>query len=305
MTQATKMIAALALGVVALADVSPATEENQGFSFIAAADMRNFAGGKYDSSNYFRGTCEAIAAAGKGAFLVSPGDIDPPEPVLETIREVLGRDYPWYPVVGNHEQNAKGDMAWLRDYAKNLPNLVRRGPENGEETTYSFDYQNAHFIVLNEYYDGKSDTKADGDITAPLLAWIKKDLEANTRPFIFVFGHEPILAIQDYDNGMLRHRGDSLDAHPANSHRFQQLLRKHKVTAYLCGHTHSCSFANINGIWQLDVGHCRGAGETREASSFLKILVGKKSAKVEFYRDDSNGGAYHLARTVQLLDVVE
>lgn len=294
-------ILALALAGCAVAQAEPA-----GFSFIAAADMRQFTGKRGDSAEYFRGTCEAIAAAGKGAFLVSPGDIDPPEPVLETVREVLGKDYPWYPVVGNHENETKADMAWLRNYVKtSLPDLVRRGPKNGEETSYSFDHQNAHFIVLNEYYDGKSDTGANGDITDPLYTWLQKDLEENGKPFIFVFGHEPILAIQDYDNGMLRHQGDSLDAHPKNSHRFQRLLRRHKVTAYVCGHTHSCSFANINGVWQLDVGHSRGAGEKREPSTFLKIIVGEPVCKVEIHRDNANGGPYRLLRTVKLLDVVE
>jgi hypothetical protein len=300
-----KQPAALALALLALAGCAIAKTEQRGFSFIAAADMRQFGGGKYNSSEYFRGTCEGIAAAGKGAFMVSPGDIDPPERVLETIHRKLGKDYPWYPVVGNHEMETKADMAWFGKYVEKLPNLAGKGPENGENTTYSFDYKNAHFVVLNQYYDGQSETGADGDITAPLLAWLKKDLQKNTKPFIFVFGHEPILAVPDYDNGIHRHRGDSLDAHPKNSHRFQQLLRKHKATAYVCGHTHSCSFANINGLWQLDIGHCRGAGEKREPSSFLKILVGEESCKVEFYRDDANGGAYHLARTIELLDVME
>jgi len=299
-----KQSATFALALLALAACAAAKAEQPGFSFIAAADMRLFTGGKYDSSQYFRGTCEAIATAGKGAFMVSPGDIDPPEQVLETIRKTLGKDYPWYPVVGNHEKETKADMDWLGKHIRSLPNLVRKGPENGEGTTYSFNYQNAHFVVLNQYYDGRSETGTDGDITPPLLAWLKKDLEENTKPFVFVFGHEPILSIPDYDNGVHRHRGDNLDAHPKNSHRFQQLLRKHKVAAYVCGHTHSCSFANINGVWQLDIGHCRGAGEKREPSTFLKILVGEKSCKVEFHRDNGKGGAYHLARTIELLDVM-
>ncbi|RKX35179.1 MAG: hypothetical protein DRP64_19510 [Verrucomicrobia bacterium] len=271
------------------------------FSFIATADMRNFAGSEHQSSEYFFGTCEAIKAIGKGAFMVSPGDIDPPQQVLETIKKVLGEDYPWYPVVGNHESETPEDMAWLRNRGmQDIPNLVRRGPENGEETTYSFDFKNAHFVVLNEYYDGESDTGSNGDITDPLHLWLTQDLEENTKPLVFVFGHEPILSIPDYHNGRHRHQGDCLNAHPENSHRFQQLLRKHKVTAYICGHTHNFSHANINGLWQLDAGHSRGIGDTGAPSTFLKFLVGKRTCWVDVYRDDANGGPYSLVQTIEL-----
>ena len=277
------------------------SEENVAFSFIATADMRMFTGSGSRSSEYFTGTCEAIKTVGKGAFMVSPGDIDPPQQVLDTIKKVLGEDYPWYPVVGNHETETPEDMAWLRKRgSQEIPNLVRRGPENGEETTYSFDFKNAHFVVLNAYYDGKSDTGSNGDITTPLYLWLKRDLEENTKPIVFLFGHEPILSIPDYHNGRHRHQADCLNAHPENSHRFQQLLRKHKVTAYICGHTHNFSYSNINGLWQLDTGHCRGIGEKGAQSTFLKFLVGQRACWVEVYRDDANGGPYLLTQTIEL-----
>lgn len=278
-----------------------ASTRNAGFSFIATADMRNFAGPEHQSSEFFLGTCEAIKAVGQGAFMVSPGDIDPPKQVSDTIKKVLGEDYPWYPVVGNHESETPEDMDWLRNQGRpDVQGLVRSGPDNGEETTYSFDYKNAHFVVLNEYYDGQSDTGSNGDITTPLYLWLKTDLEENTKPVVFVFGHEPILSIPDYHNGRHRHQGDSLNAHPENSHRFQQLLRKHKVTAYICGHTHTFSYSNINGLWQLDAGHSRGLGDTGAPSTFLKFLVGKRSCWVEVYRDDANGGPYLLTQTIDL-----
>ena len=277
------------------------SKENVTFSFIATADMRMFTGPEHQTSEYFFGTCEAIKTVGKGAFMVSLGDIDPPQQVQDTIQKVLGEDYPWYPVVGNHETETPEDMVWLRDHGKQeIPNLVRRGPENGEETTYSFDFNNAHFVVLNEYYDGLSDTGTNGDITTPLYTWLKKDLEENDKPLVFVLGHEPILSAPDYHNGRHRHQSDCLNAHPENSHRFQTLLRKHNVTAYVCGHTHNFSYLNINGLWQLDVGHSRGVGDKGAQSTFLKFLVGHHTCRVEVYRDDANGGSYLLTQTIDL-----
>jgi len=270
------------------------------FSFIVTADMRNFAGAKYQKPEYFLGTCQAIREVGQGAFMVSPGDLDPPGEVAATIEKVLGKDYPWYPVVGNHEAETRQDMEWLREWGRRLPYLVRRGPRHGELTTYSFDYGEAHFVVLNLYYNGKSDAHGSGEISEALYKWLEKDLHDTTQPFIFVFGHEPIVSLPDYHSGRIRHVGDNLDAHPESTQRFLQLLRRYRVVAYICGHTHNFSYAKISGIWQLDAGHARGAGDKGSRSTFLKILVGKPFCRVEVYRDDANGGPYNLTNTIIL-----
>jgi len=271
------------------------------FSFDVTCDMREYAGPQYQSSDYFLGTCRAIRDVGKGAFMISPGDVDPPQYVNETIKKTLGQDYPWYPAVGNHEAETPEDMAWLREWAiKGIPNLVRTGPENGRETTYSFDFHSAHFVVINQYYDGSSDTGTNGDVTDPLYQWLKDDLEQNSKPHTFVIGHEPIVSIPDIDSGRHRHKGDNLDEHPKNNHRFQQLLRKHNVTAYICGHTHDFSFTKINGIWQIDAGHSRGIGDDGAPSTFLKFHIDGKTCRVEVYRDNANTGRYSLTRTITL-----
>ncbi len=289
----------LAAGVLAGYAIAPANDDN--FTFIVTADMREYAGPDYASSQYFQGTCEAIRDVGKGAFMVSPGDIDPPWNVRNTIDRVLGRDYLWYPVIGNHEAETKADMAWLRDWGRGaIPHLVRRGPTNGEETTYSFDFQNTHFVVINQYYDGNSDTGTDGDVTDPLYQWLKADFKANTKPLTFVFGHEPIVSIPDADNSRHRHQGDCLNAYPENNHRFHVLLVEHNVTAFFCGHTHDYSAALINGLWQIDAGHSRGLGDKGARSTFLRVLVGDDNVCVEVYRDDPSGGPYQLTRTVVL-----
>jgi hypothetical protein len=277
------------------------SQGEEGFSFFVAADMRGFAEPKYQSSEYFLGACEAMRDLGSGIFMVSPGDIDPPQHVLDTLRKTLGEEFPWYPVVGNHEAETPEDMTWIREWCQTIsPDLLRRGPANGEETTYSFDHGNAHFVVLNLYFDGQSDVGTNGDVGDALYAWLENDLALNAHPIVFVFGHEPIVSIPDLDSGRHRHRGDNLDAHPANSHRFQQLLRAHEVTAYVCGHTHGFSFTEINGLWQIDAGHARGIGDPDAPSTFLEFHVGPDDCRIEVYRDDSKGGEYTLTRTIPL-----
>ncbi|MFH2138696.1 MAG: metallophosphoesterase [Candidatus Omnitrophota bacterium] len=275
--------------------------DKEPFSFIVTADMRKYAGPAYQTTEYFRGVSQAILKVGKGSFMVITGDEDPPCDVDKIIDKVLGNDYVWYPGVGNHEAAKLEDMAWLRNWGSgDIPNLVRRGPINGEETTYSFDFRNAHFIMLNQYYDGNSDTGTDGDIVDVLYEWLKNDLSENRKPLIFVFGHEPFVSIPDVDNGRSKHIGDSLDAHPDNNQRFQELLRKYNVTAYICGHTHNTSYAKINGLWQIDAGHSRGLGDPGVRSTFLKVRIFSSRIIVDIYRDDGKGGKYRLAHSVDL-----
>jgi hypothetical protein len=102
------------------------------------------------------------------------------------------------------------------------------------------------------------------------------------------------------DNGRLRHKGDSLDAYPANARRFLDLMRQHRVTAYLTAHSHNTSVTNLAGVWQIDAGHARGLGDKGVRSSFLKLHVQPSGCRVDIYRDDGKGGAYKLTKSVKL-----
>jgi hypothetical protein len=271
------------------------------FAFAITADMRSYSGPGHDSSQYFRGACEAIASRGGGAFMVSPGDIDPTSDVHWTVTATLGATYTWYPVVGNHELPGAGNesysgsnMDWLRSYDYGV---VNPGPSGCSETTYSFDYQNAHFVMLNEYCDSGGDTVGDGDVPDHLYDWLADDLSATNRTHTFVFGHEPAYPQPDADNGRIRHLGDSLDKYPANRDRFWNLLRDERVVAYVCGHTHGYSAVELDGVWQLDAGHARGKGDTGARSTFIMINVDASGVTFKTYRDDADGGPYTLAHT--------
>jgi len=230
-------------------------------SFIMAVDWRYTATKDYHSDEYFLGALKAIDKVGKGMFLISPGDAEPLDASRDLISQVLGDDYLWYNAVGNHELDDTVHINYLRRLNRGgdkLPNVVRKGPPGCQETTYSFEIADCHIVVLNQYFDGKSDTGTDGDMVPELLEWLEEDLKNTTKPFIFVAGHEPLVAIPDMDNGRIRHQGNSLDKYPGNAAKFHELMRKYNVTAYLTGHTHSASIAKINGVWQIDGGHARG-----------------------------------------------
>jgi hypothetical protein len=274
-----------------------------GFVFAVAADMREFTPPQHAGPAYFAGVCDALHAVGPGAFMISPGDIDPPDRVRATLDQAFGAEYAWYAVVGNHEGEQPQTLEYLRTLnagGRTLPRIMRGGPPGALETCYAFDYGRAHFVVLNEYYDGKGDMANDGDVSDPLYRWLAEDLAANRQPIVFVCGHEPTVAIPDMDNGLVRHRGDSLDAHEANNRRFWALLQQYQVTAYICGHSHCTSLAKINGVWQIDAGHARGHGDESTASTFLTVHVLPTGIRCDVYRLIDQDGHYTLQHSVWL-----
>jgi predicted phosphodiesterase len=273
------------------------SQQPEEFSFVVTCDMREFSAPEYQSSEYFLGACEAISEAGKGEFMISPGDIDPPWYVLETISQVLGEDYLWYPVIGNHEAETPEDMAYLRGYNAlgiRLPFIVNKGPDKSKETMYSFDYGNAHFVVINNYFDGKSDIGTDGDIVDETYQWLYLDLSNTQKECIFVFGHEPAFPLPDMDTGRLRHVYDSLNKYTENRDRFWKLLKDKGVVAYVCGHTHNTSIEKIDGVYQIDAGHSRGIGDKGAPSTFIKINIKGNSSECEIYRLSPDKGEYFL-----------
>jgi predicted phosphodiesterase len=260
-------------------------------SFSATADMRDYTG---NNLLYFRGACERIYSGGAGDFMVCPGDIDPPELVYADIQTYIGTDYPWYPVVGNHEAETSSDMIWIRGFYLDgkMPNIVNSGPNNGVETNYSFDYEDVHFTVINEYYDVVGDTDTDGDVPDVLHTWLSNDLSDTTKPIKFVIGHEPAFPQPDMESGRLRHEDDSLNAHADNRDRFWQTLGSQGVTAYISGHTHNFSVFLHEGVWQIDVGHARGFGDTGARSTFVMFYV-MEDGSVWYYPYRLNLNSYN------------
>ncbi len=250
---------------VVLTLAAAAAGRSETLRFSVTADMRDGA--------RFPALLEAMAAlpGGPGAFMVSPGDIDPPAGVRADLDAAFGPHFPWYPIVGNHEAETPDHMAYLRTYYDahldgDDPRYVKvnPGPPGCAETTWSMDVGPVHIVALNEYWDGGSgpgsDAALDGRVVSGLRDWLAADLAASDKRWKLVFGHEPAWPQPDADWGRPRHVGDSLDKYPDDRDAFWEVLEAGGAAAYLCGHTHKCSaFRPGDGsVWQIDVGEADG-----------------------------------------------
>jgi len=279
----------------------PVVAQSDRFHFTVTSDMRRY-------HEDFGRVLKAIKdGPGYGVFHVSIGDID--ETSAENraqIDEIFGSTAIWYPIIGNHEADTPDEMDWLRNEYHNgnssrtpLKHCTNQdGPTGSLETTYSWDYGNAHFIALNQYWDGKStlgsDVATDGDIAPQLYDWLAEDLAANMKPFVFVFGHEPAFPYN-------RNLGSSLDKYPNNRDQFWSLLETNGVHAYFCAHTHYYSKHKgdknlVGDVWQLDTGNV--GNDPGDGFTYFDVIVSSSEVIINVYRDNGTG-TFSLAESVK------
>jgi hypothetical protein len=262
----------------------------------------------------FRAALDALAAidaAGAGAFLLTPGDMDPPASIRGAIDGGLGAGFPWFPAVGNHEAETASDMAYLRMYA--LPKSMAGvsnfspGPSGADNVMYSFDAGSgsafAHFAIIDLYYDGSSDVGAAGGwISQAAYSWLEADLaaaESRFASYIFVVGHEPIYPLPDEATGRVRHRGDSLDERPIADLLFISFLFRHGVSAYVCGHSHDFSAALLDGLLQIESGRAAGTADSGAPSTLLRLELFENMAVLTAFRS-ADGISYTPTKVLRL-----
>jgi len=145
----------------------------------------------------------------------------------------LTNHIPLFTALGNHDAEiaksyyANGVTAYNSEVS--MPTS-----DPGGETYYSFDYGDAHFVMLDGTYTGgmSSDTKDNnkGTIDSTQLAWLQNDLQATTKKWKFVIGHFLIYGSDDVGY---------LDVwRLSNYAEVAQVLKDNGVIAYFNGHRH-------------------------------------------------------------------
>lgn len=257
------------------------------FSFIVTNDTRFF-GNEHMKEN-LRDAMGCIARRhGDADFMISPGDITPVKETHRIIKDSMGRDFRWYPLVGNHESDTDSDQVYLKEHIASLPGIVHFGPVHAESTMYSFDVEEIHFVCINVYYDGInefSSWKTNG-VSDACYEWIRNDLQETDKEEILVFGHVPAFVLRDEDTGMEYQMDSDLSlsgGNPENRDRFWALLKQHKVIAYFCGHQHSYYSELFDGVYQFNAGAI--SDNSASYDSYIRVIVTDTAVSIEGWRE--------------------
>ncbi len=149
------------------------------------------------------------------------------------------KHYPRYFVAGNHD-------VWSEHSRK----VFER--ETGRPTHYSFDYQNAHFTVLD---NSRTEELSDSE-----LDFLQKDLVANrARSPKFVFFHRPFWVLY-LKMG-------------SGAFRLHEIARKFGVNYVVSGHVHFFMRMQRDGITYMSIGSS-GASMERGLNSGLGFAQG-------------------------------
>ncbi len=140
--------------------------------------------------------------------------------VIDTIPEM--------PVEGNHEtyQSANFNSGKPKDFVSQFP-VPQNGPDGLKGQVYSFDYGNAHIVVLDSQED--EEETVSGDILEAQKAWLDKDLKSTNKTWKLVFFHKT-----PYYNKATRSNEQIKAA-------FQPIIDKYHVDVVFNGHDHGYS----------------------------------------------------------------
>ncbi len=169
--------------------------------------------------------------------------------------------------VGNHEVQHRDDE---NNFRKLFPDVFMNGPDDEKGLTYSFDYDNSHFVFMTSdrwHYGDLADTTDDKPDRHYIkhLDWLEQNLnQAKLRGIkhIFVISHEPAFPIGGHLRDGLPNLGWNINAiediskhwYLVQRNRFWEILSKYNVTAYINGHEHSYGRQSVNGVYQISAG---------------------------------------------------
>jgi hypothetical protein len=203
----------------------------------------------------------------------------------------LGHHVPTYVAIGNHERNDPSFFE-LVSYPPSVPG------EPGAESTYSFTFGNAFFLVVDTNQLFHDIDLGGGEVVeTPISSWIKAELEtaaARTAMWRFAMGHEPAIT-ESWSPG-------DCDGYDGNAHVrdwLLPLLSAHRFHAYFSGHTHAYERGMLDGVLHVITGGggggldewCRDVPETDVVElvhHYLEIEADCAGMTLTAYRTDDD-----------------
>ena len=218
----------------AFATFTTRTEVVNDFTFVNVTDTQS-KNNLSEGYTYMRTALEnALKQVSNPAFILHGGDFVESSSLLNQWRNMLNGNEdilmktPLMMVAGNHDSTYKaGEYEQMKHF------------NVGVDTTnmnsvlgiyYSYDYGNAHFVVLNSNSTGKrtDGTDDDASIDKAQYEWLKADLEANTQEWTFVALHHPLYAPAGKNN----------DEKPYLQAQLLKLFNDNHVDMVIQGHEH-------------------------------------------------------------------
>ena len=195
---------------------------------------------------------------------------------------------PWYPILGNHEY--RGNTQAVLDYA----HVSRRWcmPARYYSLRFDDDDTSVRVIMLDttpliDKYRNDSITYPDAHLqdADAQLAWLEAELAAATEDWVIVAGHHPVYADTPKDES---ERTDM-------QARVGEILRRHRVDFYICGHIHNFQ-------------HIRPAGQKVDyvvnSSASLSRTKVKAVEGAQFISDEAGFARLTATATTLTLDLI-
>jgi hypothetical protein len=161
------------------------------FKFLVMGDSQSL-----DYGVWRKSLVQATDAHPDAAFFVSMGD-------LVDVGQDYGEWEAWYaaaagvleklpivPLTGNHECYAPGRQFSRPEFFTAQFALPANGPADLQGQVYSFDYGDAHFVILDSQ-EGEQ-ARFVPDLLARQRDWLEADLAASTKRWKLVFIHRPL-----------------------------------------------------------------------------------------------------------------
>jgi hypothetical protein len=251
-----------------------APREPADFQFVVYGDTRT----RHDMH---RRVIAAVLKHGIPDFVLHTGDLvadgaDSAQwPVFFDIERELLRHTAFYPSLGNHERNNRQYYDFF----------------NVSTPYYSFDWGQAHFIVLNsDIGNAATSNAARESFWTEQVRWLEEDLAKSQKAdFRFVVAHHPPIT------AVSRRQGDNREMAA-----LVPLFEKEHLTAGFFGHDHNYQHYLKNGVHYVTTGGGGAplydvdkppAGITQKVIStehFVAVKVTGKSAHVEAFGLDGS-----------------
>jgi hypothetical protein len=148
----------------------------------------------------------------------------------------LGDVWSSYPHPGtNPDPNDNNMLRWLNVFGNDsypYQKLPENGPANEKFMTYSVTHKNAFIVMLDNYAGKRHDFHHKIN-----QKWLDDQLASNTKPHIFIAGHEQAFRAL---------HADCLDYFPDQRDEFWTSIKNAGGRTYFCGHDHFYDHARVD-----------------------------------------------------------